>query len=125
MDSDSETQKEQENVYSVNEELIRISQIEELSEKIKALENLVTQVDELLKLERIDNQKNLKENSDFIKDQCIDIELLKKEIATAKEQILNNKALLEEKDTQLNNLNAILKTSGHQACADRIHTLEQ
>lgn len=125
MEPSSESQREQENVYSVNEELIKISQIEELGEKTKALEKLVIEVDELLKAERSDNQKNLKENSDFIKDQCIDIEILKKEIVTSKEQILNNKALLKEKTTELEELKKILKTSGHQACTERIHILKQ
>lgn len=44
---------------------------------------------------------------------------------SSKEQILNNKALLEEKITELDNLNIIFKTSGHQACTERIHILEQ
>lgn len=113
------------NILSIEDQLLEVDNLSNQEEKSQAYVKLVKQIDELLRLERFDNEKNLRENSNFIQDQCTEIEELKKEIETAKEQTSNNKALLEESNLQIENLKKILATSGHQACTEQIHALEE
>lgn len=51
------------NILNIDEQLLEISNLSTKEQKIEAYANLIREVNELLKLERLDNDKNLRETA--------------------------------------------------------------
>lgn len=71
-------------------------QIIDHKERAEAYRDLARQLDNIIRLEKRDNLRNLNENSKFIKEQYRHIEKLETELKLSQEQLLNSKAIINQ-----------------------------